>query len=403
MHPSRKAREASVRVVTALNEIPQAPWDACANPPDRPFYPFTTHDFLGALEESGSATARTGWAPCHLIVNDPDGSIAAVAPLYLKSHSQGEYVFDHSWADAFEQAGGQYYPKFVSSIPFTPATGPRLLVRPDAVTEQADEILMAGMCALAEQNGISSAHVLFPTLSQWERLGKNGFLLRAGTQFHWANEGFDRFDTFLASLSSRKRKQIRGERAKARENGIAIRWLTGRDLTEAHWDCFFAFYSDTGRRKWGQPYLSRRFFSLIGERLADHILLVMCERDGRPIAGALNFIGGDTLYGRYWGCVEDHRFLHFEACYYQAIDFALARGLRYVEAGAQGMHKLARGYLPRPTYSAHWIADPHFRAAVARFLDAERRAIDADRAALEAFGPYRRDRTRSNDEKDATI
>ena len=381
-----------VRIASSMKEVPAPAWDRCANPSIAGFDPFVSHAFLSALEESGSASPDTGWAPHHLLVEDGVGGLSAVMPLYLKGHSYGEYIFDHAWADAFERAGGRYYPKLLAAVPFTPATGRRLLTRADADQSQAEEILTAGMVALARRHGISSIHVNFADKAQWLRLGARDFLLRQDQQFHWTNENYESFEHFLAALSSRKRKQIRHEREAARADGITIRWITGRDLKETHWDVFFKFYMDTGGRKWGKPYLTRKFFSLIGERMADRLLIVLCERAGRPIAGALNVIGGNTLFGRYWGCLEDHRFLHFEACYYQAIDFALAHGLARVEAGAQGTHKLARGYLPVPTYSAHWIAEPHFRTAIARYLDAERRAVEAGIEELASFAPFRRDR-----------
>jgi predicted N-acyltransferase len=379
-----------LRIASSLKEVDAAAWEACANPPDRPYHPFTSHAFLLALEESGSAIPKTGWAAQHLLLEDDAGGLAAVMPLYLKGHSQGEYVFDHGWADAFARAGGDYYPKLLSAVPFTPVTGRRLLVRPDADANEAEDVLIAGAVALAKRGGLSSLHINFPTAPEWHRLSDSGCLAREGQQFHWTNEGYGRFEDFLTALASRKRKQIRREREQALANGVTIRWLTGRDLTEAHWDAFFAFYMDTGNRKWGRPYLTRRFFSLIGERMAEQTLLILCERGGRAIAGALNFIGGDALYGRYWGAIEDHPFLHFEACYHQAIDFAIAHKLARVEAGAQGEHKLARGYRPVPTYSAHWIADPAFRDAVARYLSQERRMVAAEIEALDAHAPFKK-------------
>jgi hypothetical protein len=386
--------EAVLRVVPRLAEVSAAAWDACASPTGIPYDPFTAHAFLSALEESGSATAKTGWAPQHLILERGQGAIAACMPLYVKGHSYGEYVFDHAWADAFHRAGGRYYPKLLSAVPFTPAAGRRFLIRPGMDEEDARKILVAGALALVERHQLSSFHMNFVTREEWRFLGTQSFLLREDQQFHWHNEGYRSFEDFLSALAARKRKQIKRERRAALQSGISVRWLTGRDLTEAHWDAFFAFYMDTGGRKWGRPYLTRSFFSLVGEAIPERILLVMCERGGKPIAGALNFIGGDTLYGRYWGAIEDHPFLHFEACYYQAIDFAIARGLKRVEAGAQGPHKLARGYLPAPTYSAHWIAEPAFRAAISRYLVSERRAVREDIAYLGERAPFRRDRER---------
>jgi predicted N-acyltransferase len=382
-----------LRIASSLKGVDATAWDACANPPGAPYHPFTSHAFLLALEESASAVPSTGWAGQHLLLEDGAGGLSAVMPLYVKGHSQGEYVFDHGWADAFARIGGQYYPKLLSAIPFTPVTGRRLLLRGDAKAEEAEDVLIAGALALAKRGGFSSLHINFPTAPEWQRLTQGGCLAREGQQFHWTNEGYGCFEDFLAALASRKRKQIRKEREQALANGITLRWLTGRDLTEAHWDAFFAFYMDTGSRKWGRPYLTRRFFSLIGERMAARTLLILCERAGRPVAGALNFIGGDTLYGRYWGAIEDHPFLHFEACYYQAIDYAIQHKLTRVEAGAQGEHKLARGYRPVPTYSAHWIAEPAFRDAVARYLVSERRMVAAEIEELDAHAPFKKSNT----------
>jgi predicted N-acyltransferase len=387
-----RPRDVVVRVVPRIADVSAAAWDACANPTGLPYHPFTAHAFLEALEESGSATAKTGWAPQHLVIEEKGGALAACLPLYVKSHSYGEYVFDHGWAEAFHRAGGRYYPKLLAAVPFTPATGRRFLVRPGTDEDEARSILIAGALALVERHDLSSFHLNFVTPEEWRFLGAHGFLLREDQQFHWLNERYSTFDDFLAELAARKRKQIKRERRAAAESGIALRWLTGRDLGEAHWDAFFSFYMDTGSRKWGRPYLTRKFFSLVGTAMPEHILLVLCERDGRAIAGALNFIGGDTLYGRYWGAVEDHPFLHFEACYYQAIEFAIAHGLKRVEAGAQGPHKLARGYRPVETLSAHWIADPGLRDAISRYLVSERRAVEEDIAYLRERAPFRRDR-----------
>ncbi len=379
-----------MRLVRSLDEIDAGAWDACANPGgDVPYDPFLTHGFLQALEESGSAAPRTGWQPMHLVMDGPDGIEGAV-PLYLKGHSQGEYVFDHGWADAYERAGGTYYPKLLAAVPFTPVTGRRLLTRDPVFRERTETALTAGLVTVARDLDVSSVHITFPTHAQWTALGDAGLLQRTDQQFHWENRGYASFDGFLEDLASRKRKNLRKERAAALENDVTLHWLTGADIREEHWDAFFAFYTDTGARKWGRPYLTRTFFSLIGERMADDILLVMAKRAGRWIAGALNMIGGQCLFGRYWGAVEHHPFLHFEACYYQAIDFAIERGLERVEAGAQGTHKIARGYVPRPTYSAHWIADGGFRQAVARYLAAERGAVAEDMAALADYAPFRK-------------
>jgi len=379
-----------MKVIPRLSEISAEAWDSCANPGGEiPSNPFLSHAFLLALEESGSATARTGWSPHHLVLEEPDGSLAGVVPMYLKNHSRGEYVFDHGWADAFERAGGNYYPKLQVSVPFTPATGRRILTRPGIFQEQTEDQLIAGMVELTRQLEVSSVHLTFLSQAQWQRLGDVGFLQRTDQQFHWLNEGFETFDDFLTVLTSRKRKNLRKERVRALENGIEIEWVTGSDLTEAHWDAFYNFYTDTGMRKWGTPYLTREFFSLVGANMPDQTLLIMAKRDGQYIAGALNFIGSDTLFGRNWGCSEDHPFLHFEVCYYQAIDFAISRGLKRVEAGAQGAHKLARGYLPTHTYSAHYIANSSFREAVERYLEQERHHVDHDIAALGRHTPFR--------------
>jgi uncharacterized protein len=377
-------RDFVVRVVAAIKDVDRAGWDRCANPDaeesaacrDERFNPFITHDFLGALEKSGSVGGRTGWTPAHLVVEDRTGALLAACAAYLKSHSMGEYVFDHGWADAFARAGGQYYPKLQVSVPFTPVTGRRLLVAPGEKSEAARQTLIAALKIVLKQTGASSVHVTFPEKGEWEQLARAGFLQRTGQQFHFLNEGYGTFDDFLASLASRKRKMIRRERKAAVAAGIAIERLTGGTITEAHWDAFFACYMDTGSRKWGRPYLTRRFFKEIALAMADRILLVMAKRSGRLIAGALNFIGKDALYGRNWGALEEHPFLHFEVCYYQAIEFAIERGLKRVEAGAQGEHKLARGYRPVTTYSAHEFADPRLKRAIADFLLHERAHVE---------------------------
>jgi len=378
----------TVNVLDSITEAGAAEWDACAGADN----PFCSHGFLAALEDSGSAAADSGWLPRHLIVRDEAGGLVAAAPLYLKSHSYGEYVFDWGWAEAYERAGGSYYPKLLSAVPFTPVTGPRLLVRgdlEDTLRDELAEALSAGMVRLAERLGVSSLHVTFPTKAEWLRLSERGLLLRTGQQFHWQNRDYRGFDDFLADLTSRKRKAIRKERASVAGHGLDIRALTGTDITESHWDAFYGFYRNTSDKKWGASYLTREFFSLLGERLGSSVVLVMAENGGRPVAGALNIRGGDTLYGRNWGCAADYKFLHFEACYYQAIDYAITHGLKWVEAGAQGPHKVQRGYLPRRTYSAHWIADPVLRSAVERFLLGERHAIEEEMAELSARSPFR--------------
>jgi hypothetical protein len=378
------AEQVTVKVASRIAEIRAAEWDVCAGPEN----PFLSHTFLDALEESGSATANTGWLPQHLALEDASGRLLGAVPLYLKSHSYGEYIFDHGWASAYERAGGQYYPKLLSAVPFTPVTGPRLLLRPDAPEGTADT-LIAAMVEVARRHEVSSLHVNFPAKADLDRLVDSGFLQRTGRQFHWENEGYATFDDFLAALSSRKRKSIRKERREAIEDGTVLHTLTGADIETRHWDAFFRVYIATGNRKWGAPYLTRAFFDLIGRRMPEKIVLVMAERGGRFVAGALNLVGSDTLYGRNWGCLGHERFLHFEACYYRAIDFAIARGLRRVEAGAQGEHKIQRGYLPTPTYSAHWIPDPAFRRAVADFLRRERAAIENEIKGLSEYSPFK--------------
>jgi len=381
----------TVAVHGAISEIGRGAWDACASNPAYGANPFTAYDFLQALEESGSVGARTGWTPRHLSIADEGGRIAGVTPLYAKSHSQGEYVFDHGWAGAYQRAGGRYYPKLQSAVPFTPATGPRLLVRPDVDAAEGRRLLALGAATVCERAGASSVHVTFPLRAEWETLGELGFLQRQDQQYWWTNAGYATFDDFLGALSSGRRKTIRRERREA-QAGLEIMALTGSELREAHWDAFFAFYMDTGARKWGRPYLTRRFFSLLGERMADRVLLIMARRGPTWIAGALNLIGGEALYGRNWGAVEDVPFLHFELCYYRAIEEAIARGLGRVEAGAQGEHKIARGYLPSPVYSAHFIADPALREPVARYLAEEREAVGREMAYLEAeYSPFKQE------------
>ncbi len=369
------------RMADGVGAFDAADWDACAGADN----PFVGHAFLSALEESGSATARAGWQPIPIAIDGGDGRPAAILPAYAKSHSRGEYVFDAGWADAWARAGGNYYPKLQIAVPFSPVPGPRLLLR--------DQHLAAPLIAAAEavvaQHGLSSAHATFVAPEQVPLFEAAGWLIRTDRQFHWTNQGYGTFNDFLAALASRKRKAIRKERAAARE-GLEFVHLTGPEITEAHWNAFWIFYQDTGARKWGTPYLTRRFFSLLSERMGDRVVLMLALRGGAPIAGALNLVGGDTLYGRYWGASEEVPFLHFELCYYQAIDHAIAHGLKHVEAGAQGEHKLARGYEPTPTYSAHHIPNAGFRRAVAGFLEAERAAIAREIDALEEYGPYRK-------------
>jgi predicted N-acyltransferase len=422
----------SVRVESSIAAIPAATWDACAygapleaaskksakplrgladsardqstheeleskseqaalsEPvPDR-HNPFISHAFLSSLEESGCVSARSGWAPQHLLVEDATGAVLAAMPCYLKNHSRGEYVFDHGWAEAFEHAGGHYYPKLQVSVPFTPVTGPRLLVRPGPKMESARAALVAGALQLCKRREASSLHVTFAPESEWKYLTKLGLLARNDCQFHWINGGYASFEDFLAALSSRKRKLVKRERREA-VDGVEIVRLTGKELTESAWDAFFAFYMDTGARKWGQPYLNRAFFSIAASKMADKIVLVLAKRGGRYVAGALNFLGENTIYGRYWGTTESRPFLHFEVCYYQAIEYAIEHKLARVEAGAQGPHKLARGYMPVTTYSAHWIADPGLRRAVADYLARERVHVATESEELAALGPFRKD------------
>ena len=407
--------EITLEAVSSVSQIPAEQWDGCANPPPErtglddldtlaspspaarsrdasgtSYNPFVSHAFFKSLEESGSATPRSGWGPRHLLAR-LDGNIAGIVPCYLKSHSQGEYVFDRGWADAYERAGGRYYPKLQVSVPFTPATGPRLLIKNGVDKDAIGSALANGLMALCDATKASSVHVTFARKAEARFLESCGFLLRNDQQFHWRNAGYASFEDFLASLNSRHRKAIKRERREAVASGITIHPLTGDDITEDAWDAFFAFYMETGSRKWGRPYLTRAFFSLIGESMAKDVLLVMARRDGRWIAGAINFIGSDTLFGRNWGAIEHHPFLHFEICYYQAIDFAIGRGLKTVEAGAQGEHKLARGYLPQTTYSAHYIADPGLRHAISDYLKRERAYVAEAARELTDAAPFRKD------------
>jgi uncharacterized protein len=406
--------EITLEAVSSISQIPAEDWNACANPTPAidslngldtlassspttdscagsasRYNPFVSHEFFSALEASGSACARTGWGPRHLLAR-LDGAIAGIVPCYLKSHSQGEYVFDRGWADAYERAGGRYYPKLQASVPFTPAAGPRLFIREGVDADRIGDALARGLVALCDATNASSAHVTFAREAESKFLAGHGFLQRNDQQFHWHNQGYRGFEDFLATLNSRHRKAIRRERRDALASGITIHALTGSDITEEAWDAFFDFYMDTGSRKWGRPYLTRAFFSLIGQNMAEDVLLVMAKREGRWIAGAINFIGADTLFGRNWGAIEHHPFLHFEVCYYQAIDFAIQRGLKTVEAGAQGEHKIARGYLPQTTYSAHYIADPDLRRAISDYLKRERAYVAEAARELTEAGPFRK-------------
>jgi len=383
--PDDDADAYTLRVASEIAAVPATDWDACAGPEN----PFTRHAFLKALEDAGCASADEGWMPQHLLLEDPAGTLVGAMPMYLKSHSQGEYIFDHGWANAFERAGGRYYPKLLAAVPFTPATGPRLLVRDGQDFDQTARLLLQGGIQVATQFKVSGLNINFLTEREAKIATDMGLLLRTGEQFHWVNQDYADFDAFLENLSSRKRKAIRKERREALSNDIEIETVTGDALTEDHWDAFHEFYIDTGSRKWGQPYLNRTFWSLLGERCGDSVVLMLARRDGRYIAGALNLVGTETLYGRYWGCVEDHRFLHFELCYYRAIEWAIDHGLSRVEAGAQGPHKLARGYLPTTTRSVHWIADPGFRKAVADYLQHERQEVQREIDYLDRFSPFR--------------
>ena len=400
----------TLEAISSVTQITADDWNACAYPTSGEnaassnsaeesrkdskvdYNPFVSHAFFTALEASVSASARTGWAARHLIARC-GGKVEGIVPCYLKNHSQGEYVFDHGWADAFERAGGSYYPKLQATVPFTPATGPRLLVRPGANSKKIRESLPGGLIGLCDATQASSVHVTFAQEAEWTFLAQHGFLQRTDQQFHWHNHGYATFDDFLSTLNARHRKAIRRERRDALANGITIHALNGAAITPDAWDAFFDFYMETGSRKWGRPYLTREFFSLIGETMANDVLLVMAKREGRWIAGAINFTGSDALFGRNWGAIEHHPFLHFEVCYYQAIDFAIQRGLKRVEAGAQGEHKIARGYLPQTTYSAHYIADPSLRRAVGDYLKRERRYVQEAVRELTEAGPFRKSAT----------
>ena len=413
--------ELRIRIVSSIGEVAPAAWDACAagsadgfEPPLKAIHednlppsedklstelstrgyvynPFISHNFLSSIEASNSVGPRTGWQPRHLLAEDTAGTLLGAAPCYVKTHSRGEYVFDQGWAEAFERAGGDYYPKLQVAVPFTPVTGPRLLARASPAAQAVRGALADALAETTTASELSSAHVTFLTEPEWRLLGARGFLQRTDQQFHWLNAGYASFDDFLAALSSRKRKMIRRERKDALAPGIDVSWLTGSDLTEAVWDAFFAFYMDTGSRKWGRPYLTREFFSIVGEKMRDRILLVMAKRGGRWIAGAINFLGSDAIYGRNWGALEQHPFLHFELCYYQAIEYAIHHKLSRVEAGAQGEHKLMRGYMPATTYSAHFIANAALRRAVAEYLARERAYVQAAGEELAAAAPFRKD------------
>jgi uncharacterized protein len=412
-----RAVELRMSAVDSIAEVSKAEWDACANPnrnPNRPveaesetsaapcppgqdlsletaYNPFVSHDFLSALEESKSVGGRTGWHVQHVLAKTSDGTLVAAAPAYLKSHSRGEYVFDAGWAEAYARAGGSYYPKLQIAVPFTPATGPRLLVRDGLPAPAVRRALAQGLTRFCGVAGASGVHVTFATEAEYRLLGELSYLQRTDQQFHWENQNFASFDEFLSALASRKRKTLRRERQEALSNGVTVHWLSGSDLTEDIWDAFFEFYMETGSRKWGRPYLTREFYSLVGEKMRDRILLVMAKRAGRWIAGAINFIGSNTLFGRHWGAIEHHPFLHFELCYYQAIEYAIAHKMQRVEAGAQGEHKISRGYMPTTTFSAHYIADPGLRRAIADYLVRERAYVAAAGQELSELAPFRKD------------
>ncbi|MEW5850235.1 MAG: GNAT family N-acetyltransferase [Myxococcota bacterium] len=372
-----------VETVGSVRDVAAAEWDACA-PSENPFL---HHAFLLALEESGSVGPRTGWEPCHLVARRGK-DVVGVAPTYVKTHSWGEYVFDQGWAQALTRAGGSYYPKLQVAVPFTPVTGPRLLARPGE--DEVVHALAEGAVDLARRRGLSSVHVTFPVREQWELLGREGWLQRTGVQFFWDNHGYTSFDDFLAALSSRKRKMVRKEREQA-SRGLTLRTLQGHDVTEAHLQAMHTFYGSTVDRKWGSAYLTRKFFPLLHQRMPGRVVLTMAFDEEKPVAGAFHLLGDDTLYGRHWGCSSRYEFLHFECCYYQAMDLAIARGLRRVEAGAQGVHKVSRGYLPAHTYSAHWLLHDGLRDAVARFLDAERVELDGEIQELMTLSPFRQE------------
>ena len=410
--------ELRISVAETIAAVDADQWDACANPQtgaagtkgqadagngqeaagssatsgaeQQGYNPFISHAFLAALEQSNSVGPRTGWQPRHVLARTADGALIAAAPCYLKSHSRGEYVFDHGWAEAYASAGGSYYPKLQVAVPFTPATGRRLLVRQTNDSQAIARAIGSGLVEICKICGASGVHVTFAPETEFQLLGELGYLQRTDQQFHWENRAFANFEEFLSALTARKRKTIRRERHDALANGISVHWLTGSDLTEEIWDAFFQFYMETGSRKWGRPYLTRPFYSLVGHTMRERIVLIMAKRAGRWIAGAINFLGSHSLFGRHWGAIEQHPFLHFELCYYQAIDYAIAHQLSRVEAGAQGEHKIARGYLPTTTYSAHYIADPALRRAIADYLARERAYVTAAGAELATFTPFRK-------------
>jgi predicted N-acyltransferase len=380
------APELALTLHRTVAEIPAAEWDACAGSSN----PFVTHAFLAALEDSGSTGGKSGWLPQHAALRDPAGRLLGCAPMYAKAHSYGEYVFDHGWADAYERAGGRYYPKLQVASPFSPVPGPRLLLRPGAGI--GVEAMAQGLVQACEQLDLSSVHVTFCTEGEWTALGAGGWLRRIGTQFHWTNQGYGSFDDFLGQLASRKRKQIKRERRDAAASGFVLKTLRGHEITARHWAAFHRFYQATTDKRWGRSaYLTKRFWPLLGEYLGDRVVLMVAEQDGEPVAGALNLLGADALHGRNWGAVVDAPFLHFELCYYRAIDFAIEHKLPRVEAGAQGEHKIQRGYMPVATYSAHWIAHAGLRTAVADFLERERPAMLREMEALATLSPFRKD------------
>ena len=382
--PDDGAATLTMSLHAAIADIDPADWDACAGDGN----PFVSHAFLSVVEDSGSATQRTGWVPQHAVLKNADGVVVAVAPIYAKTHSYGEYVFDHGWANALERVGERYYPKLQVASPFSPVPGPRLLRRPGSgvsIGTMANALVQA-----CKAHDLSSVHVTFCQEDEWNELGEAGWLRRIGMQFHWENAGYKDFEDFLAALSSRKRKVLRRERRDANAAGLEFHTLAGAEITERHWDAFYRFYHATVDRKWGSAYLTRAFFSLLGQRLGDKVVLMYAEKDGKPVAGALNLVGSEALFGRNWGCVGDWPFLHFELCYYRAIDWAIAHGLKRVEAGAQGRHKIQRGYLPKTTYSAHWIAHTGLRRAVSNFVEEERAGIEHDMKALAEESPFRK-------------
>lgn len=387
-----------LRTVDGIGSVSADDWDRCAGTTEGAGNPFVSYDFLHALEETGCCDGEAGWLPQHLVLEQPDGAIRGVVPAYLKNHSYGEYVFDWGWGDAYERAGGRYYPKLQVSSPFSPVTGPRLLAPAGDDQEATRKLLVSGLIQVCQKLGVSNFHVTFPTEAEARLMEKAGLMIRHGQQYHWRNQGYETFDDFLAELASRKRKAIRKERRGVQEAGIEVTAVTGDDLTSTHWDHFFRFYVDTYDRKWGYPYLTREFFEELGSRMADRVMLAWATLDGRPVAGALNLISEDGLIGRNWGCAGDHRFLHFECCYYQAIEFAIGRGLQRVEAGTQGPHKVQRGYLPSPTWSAHWVADSGFKQAIKRFIADEQRAVEHEMALWMKHSPYR---STENDRQEA--